>query len=160
MKYRKWFRKFAGIGVNVSNRVTEHVMGTVIFRKWENLYNKIATEVNSNQASERIPPVSIPETGTTTTEDLNLKELTTEKDLELYGAQIIQLMNNMNRAKDKDQERITDKLLKEKYHSQLPTPILESIITRDYETIIKANKEIEEILKGTDHLQQTRPGRL
>ena len=51
MKYRKWFRKFSSIGANVSNRITEHIMGTVIYKRWETLYNIIAEKVDSQSTT-------------------------------------------------------------------------------------------------------------
>lgn len=113
MKYRKWFRTFTSLGQNVSNRITEHLMGTVIFRKWETLYNETAREVNQDfresEYSQQIALVEIPETGTTKSYDLT--ELTTEKDLETYGVQIIKLANLLNRAKNPQGERISERLI-------------------------------------------------
>ena len=90
----------------------------------------------------------ITETGTTTTADLNKNQLTNEKYLAEYGKEILKLVNHVNRTKDADGERLSERVLKEKHNAQCKFPILENVILRDYLEVVKANREIERIKCG------------
>lgn len=143
MKYRKFFRIFMGLGRNVGNRWTEFFMGQVIFKRWTNTYNRTAEKVSA-YCFDELENVQIEETGMTSSESLDEEDLQMEKEMERHGKKVIKLMNLVKRAKDRDGERLSERVLRSKYG--IEGIILESVVEKDYERIEELNRIIEGII--------------